>query len=154
VTIAPVVKEVDVKAPPERAFALFTARMGAWWPRTHSIGASPQVEVVVEPYAGGRWFERGEDGAECPWGRVLDWAPPRRLLLAWQIDAAFKYDPAFETELEITFTDLAPGTRVRLEHRNLERFGESAAAFAETLGGGWPTIVNAYAAFAELSRGD
>jgi uncharacterized protein YndB with AHSA1/START domain len=123
--------------------------MGDWWPTGHSIGASPIKSVVVEPQTGGRWFERGEDGAETCWGRVLDWAPPKRLLLAWQINAAWTYDPEFETELELTFTSLSPGTRVRLEHRNLERFGDSAEKMAANLRGGWPTIIDSFAAFAD-----
>jgi uncharacterized protein YndB with AHSA1/START domain len=123
--------------------------MGDWWPAGHSIGASPIKAVVIEPRAGGRWFERGDDGVETAWGRVLEWAPPGRLLLAWQINAAWTYDPDFETELELTFTPLPAGTRVRLEHRNLERFGDSAEKMAASLGGGWPTIVDGFAVFAD-----
>jgi uncharacterized protein YndB with AHSA1/START domain len=148
-TIAPIVKTVDVKCDPRRAFDLFTQRMGAWWPATKSIGASPIKAVMIEPRAGGRWFERGEDGAETNWGKVLEWSPPGRLLLAWQITAAWAYDPEFETELELTFTPLSPGTRVRLEHRNLERFGDGAEQMANMLGGGWAGIVDGYAAFTE-----
>ena len=146
-TIAPIVKTIDIRCDPQRAFELFSARMGDWWPAGHSIGASPIKAVVIEPRAGGRWFERGEDGAETRWGRVLEWAPPHRLLLAWQINGAWSYDPDFETEVELTFTPLSPGTRVRLEHRNLERFGDSAERMAGSLGGGWPTIVDLFADF-------
>jgi uncharacterized protein YndB with AHSA1/START domain len=118
-----------------------------------SIGASPMTVVIIEPRPGGRWYERGEDGVETSWGRVLDWSPPSRLLLAWQINAAFAYDGDFETEVELTFTALSSGTRVRLEHRNRERFGDSAAAMAASLGGGWPGIIDGFAAFAE-NQGD
>ena len=147
-TIAPIRKTVSVAAPPERVFALFTGHMGAWWPKGMTIGASPAVEVLIEPHAGGRWFERSEDKAETNWGRVLDWDPPRRLLLAWQIDATWAFDPSLETELELTFTPEAGGTRVDMEHRNLERFGDSAAKMAEMLGGGWPGIMDGFAAYA------
>jgi len=153
-TIAPVIKTIEVKCAPERAFELFCARMGAWWPKDHHTGASPFADVIVEPRVGGRWFERGEDGVESSWGRVLDWAPPRRLLLAWQLDADFKFDPKFETELEISFEDLSPGTRVRLEHRDLERYGESAGKIVELLRGGWPTIIDRFGDFAEGGAGD
>lgn len=147
-TIAPVVKTVDVKCEPARAFELFTGRMGRWWPATHHTGATPFEEIIVEPKTGGRWFERDASGAETNWGRVLDWSPPGRVLLAWQLNAEFRYDPEFETELEVTFENLAPGTRVRLEHRNLERFGADADRIAEMLRGGWPTIVDQFVAFA------
>jgi len=148
-TIAPVIKTVDVKCAPARAFQLFTERMEAWWPATHHVGGTPFSDIVIEPLTGGRWFERGEDGVEAPWGKVLAWAPPGRLLLAWQLRADFSYDPGFETEVEITFEPHAAGTRVRLEHRNLERFGADAQRMAESLGGGWPTIVEKFGAFAD-----
>ena len=148
-TIAAIVKTVEVRCDRQRAFELFCGRMSEWWPPAHHIGGSPIKSVVIEPRVGGRWFERGEDGSETSWGRVLDWAPPGRLLLAWQITAAWTYDPDFETELELTFTALPAGTQVRLEHRNLERFGDSAEKMAASLNGGWPTIVDGFAAFAD-----
>lgn len=151
-TIAPVVKTVEVKCAPARAFELFSTRMGSWWPATHHTGATPFEVVVIEPKAGGRWFERDAAGVETQWGRVLGWSPPGRVLLAWQLNADFKFDPDFETELEITFEALASGTRVRLEHRDLERFGARAQEIADMLRGGWPTIVDGYAAFADQSQ--
>jgi uncharacterized protein YndB with AHSA1/START domain len=146
-------QQVSVPAPPERAFAVFTAGMGRWWPRTHSIGTAPQADVVMEPRAGGRWYERGQDGSECEWGRVLQWEPPARLLLAWQIDGNWRYVPGLVTEVEVTFTpDGAGATRVLLEHRNIERFGEHAerlrAAFDSP--GGWAGMLRL---FAEASAG-
>src|SRR5579872_6101873 len=123
-TIAPIVKTLTVQAPPERAFAAFTGRMGAWWPKGQTVGAKPHAEVVMEPRAGGRWFERDAEGAETQWGKVLAWEPPGRVLLAWQLNGQWAFDPDFVTELELTFTPArAGGTEVRLEHRNLERFG-------------------------------
>ena len=151
-SIAPVVHSVRVRAAPARAFDLFTARMGDWWPKGGTIGAKPHVAIVLEPAVGGRWFERDADGHECPWGRVLAWEPPKRALLAWQLNSRFEYDPAFETELEIT---VAPadggGSQVTLEHRNLERFGEAAERIAGQLRGGWPTRVDLYAVFADAN---
>lgn len=146
--IAPIVQTVDVRAAPARAFALFTERMADWWPRGRTIAANPHVAIVVEPFAGGRWYERDADGTECGWGRVLAWEPPSRLLLGWQIDARWRYDPAFQTEVELTFAPLPEGgTRVRLEHRDLERFGADAAAHADLLRGGWPGFLAGFAVF-------
>ena len=150
-TPAPVRKSVVVKAPPARAFEVFTAGMGRWWPASHSIGASSLREVGMEPRAGGRWFERGEDGSECDWGRVLAWEPPTRLLLAWQIDAAWRHDPALVTEVEIRFAPEGEGTtRVELEHRDIERFGTGAEATRAALDspGGWSGLLDAFAASA------
>ena len=83
---APIRKTLLVKADVHRSFQAFTNRMGSWWPRSHSIAASPTVDVIIEPRAGGRWYERGQDGSESEWGKVLHWEPPARLVLAWQLE--------------------------------------------------------------------
>ncbi len=145
-TIAPIHRTVTVKAPPNRVFDAFTADMGRWWPKTHTIGATPFAEVVVEPRAEGRWFERAADGAETNWGKVLVWDPPKRLVLAWQISSQWAYDPDLITEVELGFAGQTDGsTIVTFEHRNLERFGAGAQALADQLGGGWPGILQLFA---------
>ena len=90
---APVRRSLIVKADPQRSFAAFTANMASWWPPTHTIGGSQKPEVVLEGRVGGRWYERSPEGAECEWGKVLVWDPPGRLVLAWQINGLWKYDP-------------------------------------------------------------
>lgn len=145
---APIRRTLEVAVSPERAFQVFTAGMGRWWPKDKSIGTSPPAAVVMEPFAGGRWFERGENGSECMWGKVLAWEPPGRLLLAWQINADWRYDETFETEVEVLFQDLGPNlTRVAFEHRKLEAFGEKAEAMREMfeLPGAWDGVLEAYA---------
>jgi uncharacterized protein YndB with AHSA1/START domain len=148
---APVRKSVLVKAPPQKAFDVFTGGMGRWWLKSHSINSSPIAEIVMEPFAGGRWFERGEDGSECTWGKVLAWEPPARVVLAWQTDGTWKHNPDFITEVEVRFTAEAAGTRVDLEHRNLERFGEHAAKVREAFEspGGWSGLLESFAKLAE-----
>jgi len=142
---APVRKSLVVKADLDRSFTVFTNRMGSWWPRSKSVGSSPQADVIVEPRAGGRWYERGQDGSESEWGKVLHWEPPARLVLAWQIDGTWKYNPPCITEVEINFTALEPlQTRVDFEHRYLERLGENAAAVRDMLNSGWPGILELY----------
>jgi uncharacterized protein YndB with AHSA1/START domain len=150
ITPAPVRRSVLVDTDPARAFSIFTARMGAWWPKGHSVNqGSKQADVVVEPRPGGRWFERGEDGSECPWGHVIAWDPPGRVLLAWQLDANWTFNPALVTEVEVTFMKEGDGkTRVLLEHQLIERFGELAARTREALDSphGWQGIIDLYAA--------
>jgi uncharacterized protein YndB with AHSA1/START domain len=141
-----------VKAAADRAFAAFTRDIGRWWPRTHSIGSSPQTDVLIEGRPGGRWYERGADGSECEWGKVLVWEPPTRLVLAWQLTAAWKYDPTLVTEVELTFTGLPEGgTRVDLEHRHLERYGELAERVRDAVGSerGWQGILRSYETHAQ-----
>jgi uncharacterized protein YndB with AHSA1/START domain len=148
-TIAPIIRTVQVKAPPARAFELFALRMGDWWPKGGGVGKAPCVDVIVEPRADGRWFERDADGRETPWGKVLAWDPPGRLLLAWQLTPDWTYDPALVTEVELTFAAAeGGGTLVTLEHRHLEQFGARAAEHSEKLRGGWPVRFDLYARFA------
>jgi uncharacterized protein YndB with AHSA1/START domain len=146
--VEPVRVEVRVTAPPERAFEAFTAGFATWWPRdSHHVGEQPPQDVALEPAAGGRWFERAGDGTECDWGRVLAWEPPGRLVLAWQLGADWRYDPDLVTEVEVRFTADGDGTRVQVEHRRLERFGERAAEMRTVLDsdGGWTGLLRRYA---------
>lgn len=118
-------KDLSVNAPPDIAWRVFTEKMGTWWPLGHyKIGKAKAIDAILEPRVGGRWYERGEDGSTCDWGRVLAWEPPRRLLLTWDIDANWQFDPNLNTEIEVRFFAEGKGTRVELEHRRLDRYGE------------------------------
>jgi hypothetical protein len=149
---APVRRSIEVEAPQAKAFEVFTRKTGAWWPRSHHIGKAALADAIIEPRVNGRWYERGEDGSECDWGRVLAWNPPDGITLAWQLTADFKFDPNLVTEVEVKFVPLAGGrTRVELEHRLLERYGDAA----ETVRGridadrGWPEVLRSFAAAAD-----
>lgn len=149
-SVAPVLHSVEVKAPPARAFELFTSQMGKWWPKGKTLAPNPHADVMIEPHPGGRWYERDAAGNETQWGRVLAWEPPGRVLLGWQLNAQWRYDPNFLTEVELSFAALAAGgTRVTLEHRNLERYGTDAEDYAGKLRGGWPTFVGHFARYAD-----
>lgn len=143
-------KTITVNAPQAHAFAVFTEQMSSWWPfDTKAIGQSRAEATIVEPRAGGRWFERGVDGTECDWGRVIAYEPPARLVLNWQISADWRYDGSVNTEVEVRFVAAdADRTRVELEHRGLlEGYGGDAdqvyAIFDSP--GGWTDILNHYA---------
>ncbi len=119
-------KSVTVKASVERAFDVFTAGFDTWWPRGHHIGKKPLQRAVLEPKVGGRCFGQEADGTECQWGTVVAWEPPRRLVIAWQIDPSWQFDAdlSHASEVELLFTPEATGTtHVALEHRHLERHG-------------------------------
>ncbi len=149
-SIAPIVRTVQVKADPVRAFDLFTTHFGDWWQKGRTIGKAPHVAVVLEPRIGGAWYERDAEGNETHWGKVLAWEPPSRLLLGWQIDGQWNYDPDFLTEVELTFAPAeGGGTLVTLEHRDLERFGADAARHAESLGNGWPKHLADFVKYAD-----
>jgi uncharacterized protein YndB with AHSA1/START domain len=145
---APVRKSIHVKAPPEHAFDVFANGIGRWWPKTHKIGQADLERPVIEPRDGGRWYELDVDGSECEIGKVAIWDPPSRLVLVWQLTPEFVFDPQLITEVEVIFTPEGSGTRVDLEHRNLERMGEKAETMRESVGGpgGWPALLELFAA--------
>jgi len=149
IALAPVRRSVTVDVSVERAFEVFTANFGRWWPVTHKIGATPLKTAIIEPRVGGRWYEIGEDGRECQWGDVLAWEPPSRILLAWRIRTDWQFDPDLLTEVEVKFVALGPNTtRVDLEHRLLENMGDSAAAARGIFesDAGWSGILSGYVA--------
>jgi uncharacterized protein YndB with AHSA1/START domain len=146
--IAPVKKSLEVAAPRDVAFRVFTAEMSSWWPlESHHIGKAKATDAVVEPFEGGRWYEKGEDGSECDWGRVLAWEPPGRVVLAWQISAEWGHDARIKAEVEVCFTAVSAGvTRVELEHRKLETFGDKAEGMRAGFEGpgGWSSLLAAF----------
>ena len=152
INIAPVRKQLVVKASQSRAFAVFTSEMSRWWPATHSILKSPLKQCIVEPRVGGRWYAVGEDGSTCQTGYVIDWRPPQAVVLAWQINAQWQYDPDLITEVDVKFiAESDTSTRIELEHRCLERMGENAgkARNAVDSPGGWSAILEAFRICAE-----
>ena len=146
-------KTLTINAPIEHAFRVFTEGHGKWWPLdTHHIGKVAAATAVIEPHVGGRWYERGIDGTECEWGKVLVWEPPHRLLLAWQIAADWRYDLTLQTEVEVTFVAEGPGrTRLELEHRHLDRYRDQAGVMRSIFDseGGWTGILARFATAAE-----
>jgi uncharacterized protein YndB with AHSA1/START domain len=146
ITPAPVRKSIHVNAPPELAFDTFANGIGRWWPKSHHICKAEFDHPVIEPREGGRWYELTADASECQIGKVLEWDPPSRLVLAWQLTPDWTYDPDLVTEVEVTFTPEAGGTRVNLEHRHLERMGEGAEEARESVDSpnGWGFILQLY----------
>ncbi len=126
-TAAPVIETIVVDAPIERAFEMFTAGIGSWWPASHHILQAELAEMVFEPRVGGHIIDRGADGSECRWARVLAYEPPRRVVFSWDITLRWQIetDPARTSEVEVRFTPASTErTRVELEHRGIERHGE------------------------------
>jgi uncharacterized protein YndB with AHSA1/START domain len=139
---------ITVGVSQQRAFEVFTAQFGTWWPKEYSIGEADMADFVVEPEAGGRWYEVGVDGTECDTGRVTAFEPPERLVLAWHLNENFQYDPdpAHASEVEIRFIAEDPTrTRVELEHRDFERHGAGAQAVHDGVDQGWSYCLELYA---------
>jgi uncharacterized protein YndB with AHSA1/START domain len=141
---------VEVAAPIERAFRVFTDEIGTWWDPTHHILQGELAEMVFEPRVGGHVYDRGVDGSECRWARVLAYEPPHRFVISWDINLAWQLetDPRRTSEIEVRF--LARGadrTLVELEHRHLERHGDGWEEMRDAVGspGGWPAGMRSFA---------
>jgi len=148
-TIPAIRGTVTIGVPVERAFSVFTDSLGTWWPAEYHIGQADMAAAILEPRAGGRWYESGVDGSECDWGRVLAWETPYRLVVTWQINGQWQYDPdpAHASEIEVRFTADGPGqTTVELEHRLLERLAGGQAIHDTIMGGGgWRSLLEQFA---------
>jgi uncharacterized protein YndB with AHSA1/START domain len=142
--------EIVVEAAIERAFSAFTNDFGAFKPREHNMLSVDIAETIFEPHAGGHLYDRGVDGSECRWARVLAYDPPDRLVISWDITPQWQIetDPDKTSEVEIRFIAETPKrTRVVLEHRNLDRHLEGWEAVREGVDseGGWPLYLRRYA---------
>jgi uncharacterized protein YndB with AHSA1/START domain len=141
---------VLVEAPIERAFRVFTEEMSSWWHPDHHILRGEVSEMVFEPRVGGHIYDRGVDGSECRWARVLAYEPPHRLVFSWDISPRWEPETDLErtSEVEVRFqADGSQRTRVDLEHRNLERHGDGWEGMRDAVGspGGWPDGLRRFA---------
>jgi uncharacterized protein YndB with AHSA1/START domain len=133
---------IVVEAPVERAFDVFTQQMPSWWHPDHHILRGELAEMVFEPRVGGGIYDRGVDGSECRWARVLAYEPPSRVVFSWDIDLEWKIETDRDktSEVEVRFRAEGPErTRVELEHRNLDRHGAGWERMRDAVGspGGW-----------------
>jgi uncharacterized protein YndB with AHSA1/START domain len=143
--------EIVVEAPVERAFQVFTGSFDRIKPREHNMLGVDIAESVFEPRVGGRVYDRGVDGSECQWARVLAYEPPARLVFSWDIDPQWQIEPDLDktSEVEVRFFAETPErTRVELEHRFLDRHGEGWEGMREGVRGdqGWPLYLERFAA--------
>jgi uncharacterized protein YndB with AHSA1/START domain len=135
-----VTTQTVVDAPIDHAFRVFTEGIGSWWDPNHHILEAELAEMVFEPRVGGHIIDRGTDGSECRWARVLAYDPPSRVSFSWDINLRWQLetDPVKTSEIEVTFTEDGPGrTRVVLTHRHLDRHGEGWEAMRDAVGSGW-----------------
>jgi uncharacterized protein YndB with AHSA1/START domain len=137
--IEPIRLAFEVDAPPERAFAVWTAGIGRWWPASHTVSGAPTA-VTLEGRAGGRIYEVGPDGTEHDWGEVTDWEPPSRLGYLWHL----RRDRRDATDVEIRFVPIGDRTRVEIEHRGWERLGADGEASRDANRGGWASLLPHY----------
>jgi uncharacterized protein YndB with AHSA1/START domain len=142
--------QVVVEVPIERAFSVFTEDFDSIKPRDHNLLPVEIAETVFETHEGGRIYDRGIDGSECQWARVLAYEPPDRVVFSWDISPRWQIeaDPDKTSEVEVRFISETPErTRVELEHRNLDRHGDGWESERDGVGGegGWPLYLQRFA---------
>jgi uncharacterized protein YndB with AHSA1/START domain len=138
-----------VEAPIERAFSVFTDDFGSFKPPEHNMLGVVIAETVFEPREGGHIYDRGVDGSECRWARVLAYEPPDRVVFSWDISPQWQIEaePGKTSEVEVRFIAETPDrTRLELEHRNLDRHGEGWHGVREGVDseGGWPLYLRRF----------
>lgn len=148
-TTSSVHREVVVEASLERAFEVFTERFDAIKPREHNLMEVDIAETVFEPRAGGHIYDRGVDGSECRWARVLVYEPPTRLVFSWDITPMWRLETDLDkaSEVEVRFTAVTESrTRVELDHRHLDRHGAGWEAERDAVAGagGWPLYLQRF----------
>jgi uncharacterized protein YndB with AHSA1/START domain len=141
---------IVVEASIERAFSVFAEQFDRIKPREHNLLAVEIAETVFEPRVGGHVYDRGVDGSECRWARVLAYEPPNRVVFSWDITPQWQIEADHEktSEVEVRFVAETPErTRVELEHRNLERHGQGWEAERDGVAseGGWPLYLQRFA---------
>jgi uncharacterized protein YndB with AHSA1/START domain len=141
---------IVVDAPIERAFTVFTDGFDSFKPREHNLLEVDIAETVFETHVGGNIYDRGVDGSECRWARVLAYEPPNRVVFSWDISPQWQLepDPDKTSEVEVRFIAETPDrTRVELEHRNLDRHGAGWESARDGVAGdqGWPLYLDRFA---------
>jgi uncharacterized protein YndB with AHSA1/START domain len=141
---------IVVQAPIERAFKVFTEDFGRFKPREHNLLGVEIAETVFERRVGGHILDRGVDGSECRWARVIAYEPPQRVVFSWDINARWQLeiDTMRTSEVEVRFvSETTDRTRVELEHRHLDRHGDGWEGVRDGVGGdgGWPLYLQRYA---------
>jgi uncharacterized protein YndB with AHSA1/START domain len=135
---APIRQSVRVDCPIEEAFRLFTEGFGEWWPlASYSITGEQAESCAMEPWAGGRVFERTRSGEEREWGSVTVWDAPRRVELTWH--PGTRGDDRQTVDIE--FSVEADGTRVTLTHSGWDAAGVQACALGANCAAQWPAVL-------------
>lgn len=132
-------REVLVRAAPDRAFELFTGRIGDWWPLARfSVFGTGSVA-----FENGQIVER-LDEQQSVWGEVTTWAPPDEVAFTWHPG----YGVEHATDVRVTFEAQGDKTLVRLVHTGWERMTDPDAS-ADEYRNGWPAVLGGYAALVD-----
>lgn len=141
---------IEVAAPPDHAFTVFTAGIDRWWTRSHHVQSGELKEIGIDPFVGGRMWEENDAGEVCTWGQVLAWEPPAMFAFSWLIgpDWGIPAPDARGSRVTVTFTAVPTGTLVELVHDRLDVHGPGWEDVRRGVGseGGWPAGLRQFAA--------
>lgn len=135
--IAPIHREILLRADPATAFTEFTAHLGSWWPlASHSV-FGPGATVAFED---DRIVERLGD-QESVWGTVTTWDSPHTVAFSWHPGVGEER----ATDVSVTFCEHDGQTLVTLVHSGWERL-DGAQDLMRGYEEDWPVVLAAFAA--------
>jgi uncharacterized protein YndB with AHSA1/START domain len=123
--VADVRRSITVPASVAEAFRVYTEHPAEWLPAAHTFIKDPQ-SIAIEPWVGGRFYERGPDGTEVTRGTITEWSPPCRLALTWRIGPGWRPTPDDEhaSVIVVEFHPVGAGAaEVVLTYTHLDRHG-------------------------------
>lgn len=137
----PIQQSVSVDCPIEDAFRLFAEQFAEWWPlASYSMTGEEAESCAIEPWVGGRVFERTRSGEEREWGLVIAWDPPVHLEFTWHPGAPGDRSQTVDVEFQVE----ADGTRVTLIHTGWQLAGVQACAPQADYTAQWSAILRLY----------
>jgi uncharacterized protein YndB with AHSA1/START domain len=139
--VPPLRREVIVDAGRDLAFAVFTERIGAWWPLgRHSVYGDRAAVTFDGARVGARIVESAAGVDDAVWGTVTAWRPGELVAFTWHPGMT----PETASKVAVTFEDVDGKTLVTLEHTGWEIFGDRAAEERASYAGGWTTVLDRY----------
>src|SRR5437667_4460795 len=144
--VPPLIKSVVIPCSVSIAFTLFTEHLAEWWPLGRFHAAPNPRDCGVEPWVGGRVYERGADGSLIEWGRVIAWQRPQRCSFTWWLGV----DASQAQLLTVAFANVEGGTRVKLMHTGWQKLGAAAHTRRDQTDDDWNIVFNTcYREYAE-----
>ena len=140
----------EVACAADHAFAVWTERIGTWWPAGHTVSGAPEA-VVLQGWVGGRVYERTTQGVEHDWGVLTKWEPPVFLAFRWHLGV----EPESATDVHVSFSPLdGGGTLIEIEQSGWDRVGAAASQLRGRNEVGWNSLVPHVRAAMENGAGD
>jgi uncharacterized protein YndB with AHSA1/START domain len=144
---APIAHEYSLRCGAERAFAVYTERIGEWWDPRYTANAETLRTVTIEPKVGGRVYAVHGDLGKDDWGEVTVWEPGRRLVHTFSL----AQDPRHPSEVAVEFVSsgssgqASGGSTLRFAHGG---WTEANVAAREKFGD-WHVMLDRFAALAD-----